>query len=224
MLASIGSDGWMMSLEERLVLSGVLTAADCRTVLELGYGEGGCTRWLSHHCDSVVTVDLDASVNNAFALWNVVPMQMTTQRALEQLAKQEDRFDLAIVDAGHDADSVLSDVLGAAKIANVLLLHDIFYPPTRRGAMQAVSQLNCWHNFDVATGYFKDDVLWGGIGIICPNLAVDDEPLSSSTLGNDYIRRLFEVRKQRHLFKAPKWLVRFTQLLAKVWDDASDAR
>lgn len=220
-LTDVGVDGWMMSLEERLVVCGLLAATGCRSILELGYGKGGCTRWLSGVCESVVTVDLDPSVNDASRMANVEPMQMTTQEALEQLAASGRRFDVAIIDAGHDAENVRSDILGAAKVADVLILHDIFYPPTRRGAIRAVGQLRCWHNFDVVAGYFKDGALWGGIGLVCLKAPAVEASLKSSTLGGEYLRRLFEVKKQVRFSRVPQWVIRFSRLMIKVWRDAT---
>lgn len=221
LLSAVGADDWMMSLEERLVVCGVLASTECRSILELGYGKGGCTRWLSGICESVVTVDLDPAVNDAARMPNVQPLQMTTQEALDSLAAKGRRFDAAIVDAGHDMESVRSDIVGAARVADVLILHDIFYPPTRRGAMRAVMQLRCWHNFDVVAGYFKDGALWGGIGLVCPHTPARELPLQSSNLGGEYLRRLFEVKKQHRVTKAPQWFFRFSRLLVKAWRDSA---
>lgn len=221
LLDAIGADDWMMSLEERLVVYGVLSATRCRRILELGYGKGGCTRWLASVCDSVVTVDLDPAVKDAAQLPNVQPLHMTTQEALDQLTVQGQHFDIAIVDAAHDMENVRADVVGAAKVADVLILHDVFYPPTRRGAMRALSQLRCWHNLDIVAGYFKDGALWGGIGLVCPRAPGGELPLRSSSLGGEYLRRLFEVKKQRRLSKTPQWIFRFSRLLYKAWRDAA---
>ncbi len=223
-LDSIGRDGWMMSLEERMMLYGILTSSGCRSVLELGYGEGGCTRWLSSFCDDVVTVDFDDRVLDARSMDNVRPIRGTTGYALSLLEKEGRLFDVAIVDAGHDTENVRSDILGAAKIADILVLHDIFYPPSRLGAQQALAQLQCWHAFDLVAGYFKDGALWGGIGVVCPRLPPRNLPLRSSAMGSDYIRGIFEIRKQRKLTKALRLAVRSAQLIGKVWKDVTTNR
>jgi hypothetical protein len=158
---------WMMSPAERLAVIGLIYLLRPKSVLELGSGDGGLTRWLAQLVPEVTTVDLNPRVRTACeGLGNVMAMCMTTTEALDQFAQEGRRFDVVMVDADHSAKGTRQDLEGALCISDIVLMHDTFHPSCRAGIEQALAGRDVYANLDLVEGGLQPDGLWGGLGLV----------------------------------------------------------
>jgi hypothetical protein len=171
-LIGISQSSWMMHPSERLLLLGLISILKPRRVLEFGCAQGGLTVWLSRLVPEVVTVDRDVSVNAVCAgLPNVTPLCMATDEAAAQFIRANDEFDLTIIDADHSTEGVRKDVINALTFSEVILVHDTFHPPCRKGIEEALAGKQIYSDLELVSGGLQPDGLWGGIGIILPKVA-----------------------------------------------------
>ena len=162
---------WLMSPVERFVLLGLLELLRPARTLELGHRFGGCTEWLCRYSGEVHSVDLDIAVVESCKRWpNAHPVQADTQSALRDFASRNLRFDFALVDADHAFASARDDLLGAVRLADVVVLHDSFNPECRAGYLAALEQVDAYADLDLADGHIQSNGLWGGLGIVVPGL------------------------------------------------------
>jgi Methyltransferase domain len=162
---------WMMAPSERLAIVGLLTAMEPRRVLELGCADGGLTTWLSRQSAEVVTVDIDEKVMRVTRdLPNVTALHMTSDEAVRQLEAAGRRFDLTIIDADHSEAGVRRDLANALRFSDVILMHDTYYPPCRKGILDALAGRDVYYDLDLVPGGMQPDGLWGGVGVVIPGL------------------------------------------------------
>ena len=162
---------WLMSPVERLVIVGLLELLRPARALELGHRFGGCTEWLCRYCGEVHSVDIDPAVVESCQQWsNAIPVHADTQTAIREFSRRGVRFDFALVDADHSFAAARDDLLGAAGLADVVVLHDSFNPECRAGYLAAAQQLDAFVDLDLADGHLQEDGLWGGLGIVVPGL------------------------------------------------------
>jgi hypothetical protein len=158
---------WEMTPSERLVVVALLELLRPRTALELGHRFGGCTAWLSHYCQEVVTVDIDPSVIPSSERFpNVTPLHMTTAEAIARLQREGRTFDLVFVDADHSFASASRDLSSVLPMAQIVLLHDTSNPTCRAGYREALRNHTGYYDLDLVEGHVQIDGLWGGIGIV----------------------------------------------------------
>ncbi len=158
---------WMMSQSERLAILGILLAFKPRSVLEFGCADAGLTAWLSRYSEQVVTVDMDPKVVEVTrGLTNVVPWCMSTEQAAALIAQERRHFEVAIVDADHSEQGVRRDLENALRFSDMILLHDTYYPPCRRGILSALSDKHVYFDLELVPGGLQSDGLWGGLGVV----------------------------------------------------------
>jgi hypothetical protein len=171
LLSLEANNQWLMTPVERLVIVGLLERLRPKRTLELGHRFGGCTEWLCKYSGDVYSVDLDAAVIDSCKRWpNAHAVHGDTQAALKEFRDRGMRFDFVVVDADHSRTSARDDLLGAAAIGDVLVLHDSFNPECRAGYLEALNQLNVYSDLDLADGHVQSDGLWGGLGIVVTSL------------------------------------------------------
>jgi hypothetical protein len=218
-----GSMDWLMTPSERLVVVAMLDMLRPRSTLELGYGYGGCTAWLSHYSQEVITVDWDTRVLASSQRFpNVTPLHMNTEEAIARLTQEGRHFDLAFVDAYHSFDMARIDLRGVLPLADVILLHDTTNPPCRFGFLDALKDLDCFYYIDLVEGHLQDDGLWGGLGIVLPGVPRKKQmvPVASEPTFHILHARCLEMMgqpKDAESFspKAPKrkWLRKLVRIL-----------
>jgi hypothetical protein len=165
---------WEMTPSERLAVVGLLQLLRPKSALELGHRHGGCTTWLSHFSQEVISVDFDPHVLVSCQRFpNVVPWHTTTAEALTRLQREGRHFDLGFIDADHSAHGARDDLLGMLPLADVILMHDTTNPECRSGYMEALKGTACYANLDLVEGHLQNDGLWGGLGIVLPSVQGD---------------------------------------------------
>lgn len=160
---------WLMSAREKLTLIGILELLRPAATLEFGYHKGGATKWLAKFSKKVVTVDVNEHVSQASADYpNVEAWNLPTQEAVQQIKKNNLRFDLAIIDADHSRQGVKNDLQGLVSHCDLIILHDASNPECRKGMMDilAGSDSKYAYNLDLITSALKHDGLWGGFGVV----------------------------------------------------------
>jgi hypothetical protein len=156
---------------ERFALLGLISVLRPQRVLEFGCAQGGLTLWLSKRVNEVVTVDMDSEIHSVCRnLPNVTPLCMNTNEAAEQFINDGTQFDLTIIDADHSTEGVRRDLTNALEFSKVILLHDTFYPPCRKGLEQALEGKDIYFDLELVAGGMQPDGLWGGVGIVIPEL------------------------------------------------------
>lgn len=179
------ADRWLMSPVERMVMIGLLEVLRPARTLELGHRFGGCTEWLCRYSGEVHSVDIDAGVVESCKRWpNARPVHADTQGAMREFERAGMRFDLAVVDADHSFVAARDDLLGAVRLADVVVLHDSFNPECRSGYVAALAAIDAYADLDLADGHIQTDGLWGGLGIVVPGLPRSTKRCLTSRLSN----------------------------------------
>ena len=159
----------MMTPSERAAVLALLDTLRPRSSVEFGCADGGLTRRLSVYSEQVVTVDIDPKVTLVTAdLPNVRPLCMTTVEAVRQFRADNVRFDFAVIDADHSEAGVRRDLENLLPLADVILLHDSYYPPCRAGMLAALAGRDVYFDLDFVPGGLQPDGLWGGLGLVLP--------------------------------------------------------
>jgi hypothetical protein len=190
---------WLMSPVERLVIVGLLELLRPSRTLELGHRFGGCTEWLARYSGEVYSVDIDAAVIESSKRWpNVRPIHADTKAAMRELEGQGLRFGFALIDADHSFEAARDDLLVAARLTDVIVLHDSFNPVCRAGYVAALAQLDAYSDLDLADGHIQTDGLWGGLGIVVPGLPRSTpRQLTPRLLNQDILAHEQQVRTSR---------------------------
>lgn len=162
---------WMMAPSERLAIVGVLAAMRPRDTLELGCADAGLTAWLSAYSERVVTVDIDEKVLRVTqGLANVTALHTSTKEAARRFEAEGRRFDLTVIDADHSEAGVRRDLESTLRFSEVILLHDTYHPPCRKGILDVLAGRDVYHDLDLVPGGLQPDGLWGGLGVVVPGL------------------------------------------------------
>lgn len=166
-ILGLKSTNWMMSPNEMLVVIGILELLKPPSVLEIGHAQGGCTKWISHFAEEVITVDKDPYViESSKRFFNVTPMNVLSQNAFRTFNEIGKKFPLCILDGDHSADGACQDLKAAIKISDIIILHDTSNPQCRAGYYDAVRDKDLYYDLDLVEGHIQDDGLWGGLGIV----------------------------------------------------------
>lgn len=164
-------NNWLMSPVERLVIIGLLEIVRPARTLELGHRFGGCTEWMCRYSGEVHSVDVDPWVIESCKRWpNAHPVHADTQTAMRDFEQRGVHFDFALVDADHSYESARDDLMTAARIADIIVLHDSFNPVCRSGYVAALEQMNAYSDLDLADGHIQSDGIWGGLGIVVTSI------------------------------------------------------
>ena len=163
---------WEMTPSERLAVVGLLQLLRPKNVLELGHRHGGCTQWLSHFSQEVISVDFDPHVLvDCQRLSRMCTLAYyhggSTRRRLQGEGRH---FDLGFIDADHSANGTRDDLIAMLPLADVILMHDTTNPECRSGYQEALKDAACYANLDLVEGHLQTDGLWGGLGIVLPSI------------------------------------------------------
>ncbi|HUS16142.1 MAG TPA: class I SAM-dependent methyltransferase [Chloroflexia bacterium] len=170
-LVGLAPSSWMMAPSEQVAILALLQVLKPQRSLEFGCAAGGLTRWLSHFSAQVVTVDVDPSVVTVTAaLPNVTPLCMTTAAAVGRFRTETAHFDFAVIDADHSEAGVRRDLENLLPLADVIILHDSYYPPCRAGMLAALADRDVYADLDFVPGGLQPDGLWGGLGLVLPTM------------------------------------------------------
>jgi hypothetical protein len=185
---------WMMTLDERAALEGILVAMKPLLALEIGTARGGSLERISMHSTFVHSFDLvrhselsDERFPNV--TFHIGDNHRLLPRLLDELAAAQATVDFVLVDGDHSARGVrwdLEDLLSSRCVAStVILVHDTINERVRAGLEQVV-----WQEFgnvrffdlDFLTGrLFRDerffDELWGGFALIVTGGASGEPPI-----------------------------------------------
>ena len=174
---------WSVRPAERLVIIALLELLRPARTLALGPGMRGCTEWLGRYSGQVVSVDVDPEMLElSWRSGNVRRMHAGSQEAMIGFASREEHFDLAFV-SGADAESAArDDLLGAAALADIVVLQDAFQPRSRAGYLDALRQLDVYADLDFQDGYLAADGMRGGLGLVIPILPRDTAPAQQTRL------------------------------------------
>ncbi len=92
---------------------------------------------------------------------------MDTREVARKIVYDERQFDLTIIDADHSRSGVRDDLANALAFSRVILLHDTYHPPVRKGILDVVRDIpNLFYDLELVPGGLQDDGLWGGLGIV----------------------------------------------------------
>jgi hypothetical protein len=185
---------WMMTLDERAALEGILVATKPSLALEIGTARGGSLDRISMHSAVVHSFDLvrhSELTDERFPNVNfhVGDDHQLLPALLDELAVAAATVDFVLVDGDHAARGVhcdLEDLLSSPCIADtVILVHDTINERVRAGLEQVT-----WQEFenvrfvdlDFLTGrLFRDerfcDELWGGFALIVTGDSSGEPPL-----------------------------------------------
>jgi hypothetical protein len=65
----------------------------------------------------------------------------------------------------------MNDLRSVLELAPVVLLHDMYNPACREGALDVLRETDCYFDLDLVPGRLQEDGPWGGFGIVLKNLA-----------------------------------------------------
>ena len=161
---------WLMYSGERLALAGLLAELKPARSLEVGCWRGGSTRVLSRYSGSVVSIDVDDTVEEIAAQFpNVTAVCADSSIALRSLRERNERFDFALIDADHSREGVRGDLTQCLQFADVILLHDTANPDCRAGILDALAGASCYYDLDLLAGGLQPEGLWGDLGLCLLN-------------------------------------------------------
>jgi hypothetical protein len=182
-LLSVPHAEWLMSLDERAVLEGVLVSTKPSIAIEIGAASGGSLRRISTHSGLVHSFDLVrhpelTSERFPNVTFHTGDSHELLPAVLSDLASARTTIDFVLVDGDHSARGVrrdLEDLLASPCTGStVILVHDALNERVRAG-LEEVG----WERFDnirfvdldflmgrMFRGGSYPEELWGGFGLV----------------------------------------------------------
>ena len=194
---------WMMGSNERFTIVGILELLRPPLAIELGFAEGGCTEYLSKYSKKVYTIDTDQNVLKVSELFdNVIPLNMTTEKAFQIFSQKKMKFDFCVIDADHTTEGAFRDLRGAMKIADIIIMHDTSNPQCRAGYKLAMQGKDVYFDLDLLEGHIQTDGLWGGLGIVMNiKSGLIQNRLTKKFSTYDLLIKEFEAKAKTHKIK-----------------------
>jgi hypothetical protein len=142
---------WQMSPHERVAFIAIASLCPGENALEIGSYHGGSLRVLTEYFQNVISVDIDhKNLNKKVRLSGVDLMTGDSREIVPNLIElwndSENELELILIDANHEYEYVLADLDNCLeyrpKKRTFILIHDSWYPPSRRAICDSVKLRN----------------------------------------------------------------------------------
>lgn len=175
---------WLMSPSERVALIFLLEHLRPKVAIEIGTKNGGSLQVLSHFCDCVYSIDIDADVPSRLegrfdnVEYLVGPSDSILPDLLTRLQREKAELSFALVDGDHSAEGVRKDIDNLLRfrptVPFYIIMHDSFNPQCRLGLRAAN-----WLANDYVHAVELDFVA----GVVCPVPAIRNQMWGGFAMG-----------------------------------------
>jgi hypothetical protein len=213
---------WMMSLDERVALEGILVSMKPSLAIEIGSARGGSLERISMHSTVVHSFDLvrhpDVTAERfPNVTFHVGDSHELLTAVLNELVAAGAAVDFALVDGDHSAHGVrrdLEDLLASPSTGNtVVLVHDTVNERVRAGLEEIA-----WHTFEnvcfvdtdfltgrlFRNGPFKDE-LWGGFALVITGGMYEDVMRLDTYKAPDVLDAFLTARSRGEASRRPRY-------------------
>jgi hypothetical protein len=143
---------WQMSAHERAAFFHVLENSSNRLAVEIGTFCGGSLQHLLNHFENVISIDINYdhladSVKKKNLSMIAGDSKDRVPFIINHFNEMNEQVDLILIDANHEYDYVLSDLENVLdyipQSETIVLIHDSWYPPSRRAICDSNKLRQC---------------------------------------------------------------------------------
>jgi hypothetical protein len=138
---------WQMTRCEKYGFAGLLDAAAPDVAIEIGTYQGGSLQLIARHARKVYSIDVSPSCAERLrGRFDNVEFLVGDSRSLlpdllRRIEERGEHLQFVLIDGGHTADAVRSDIDQVLRYVPsrplFVVFHDSFHPPCRKGVLEA---------------------------------------------------------------------------------------